>query len=162
MHSIDLTHDVDVCLLYLVHFLPVYMDAHWCWSLLVCLWPRIMFLFHSKCSCLIKRLSQTYCVIRDRNEVQDLAFITSRCGWGALSLDPVTALQEWFFLIWVHVNKKTDYWDARVAQLVKQLTLDFGSRHDLGVVRSSLESSVQHGACLRFSLSLSLSPSLPP
>ena len=50
---------------------------------------------------------------------------------------------------------------AWVALLVKHLTLDFGSRHDLTVTRSSptMGSARQHRVCLGFSLSRSLSPS---
>ena len=45
--------------------------------------------------------------------------------------------------------------DAQVAQLVKCLTLDLSSGHDLTVQPLGL----QHGACLGLSLSLSLCPS---
>lgn len=50
---------------------------------------------------------------------------------------------------------------AWVALLVKHLTLDFGSRHDLTVTRLSptMGSARQHRVCLGFSLSRSLSPS---
>ena len=48
--------------------------------------------------------------------------------------------------------------DAWVAQLVKPLTLDFGSGHDLKSPTLPLELCVEHRACLRFSFPLPLPP----
>ena len=52
------------------------------------------------------------------------------------------------------------YWGTWVAQLVKQLTLNFGSRHDLTVHGPHIGLCAEQGDCLGFSLSLSLSLSL--
>ena len=53
-------------------------------------------------------------------------------------------------------------WGAWVAQLVKCLTLDFGSGHDLMVceIEPRIRLHIGHEACLGFS-SLHLYPSLP-
>ena len=51
-------------------------------------------------------------------------------------------------------------WGAWVAELIKHLTLDFSSGHDLRVMRSITGVHAKCGSCLRFSVSLS--PSAPP
>ena len=45
--------------------------------------------------------------------------------------------KKWFVFIVLKKSKKRSSW---LAQLVKHLTLDFGSGHDLRVMRSSLAS----------------------
>jgi len=49
---------------------------------------------------------------------------------------------------------------TQVAQLVKRLTLDFGSGHNVRVVEPHVRLHIGCGTCLRFSLSLCMSLSL--
>ena len=60
----------------------------------------------------------------------------------------------WAILMWHWKSYKRRAW---VVQTIRHLTLDFGSGHDLRVMRSSpVSSSVLSAVCLRFPLSLSL------